>query len=254
MVIINDNRPDGNINIGPSETEVVEMLSLVVDRLSLRPPIRPARRALIVDVRSNSELWFLECAIYSRRHGTAKEIMSVDDLCIDVDGITPSPRCLETQGFWDLQDFDRTLRCDDGTCTATDIAQRVFGEVNADEPLRDLKECCRAANDIQIRLQMKIRAPTNEWRMDHTTPSLIRITEQNITSDLEDMCRDITGNDLLSMPMALDCAMMRQDLRDQSRHYHFEYSKPTRKTSKKGQYEHHALEAACGSKCTEVAD
>ncbi|KAK2036768.1 hypothetical protein LZ31DRAFT_601022 [Colletotrichum somersetense] len=186
MTIVNGNWSDDDIDIGPFETEVDEIVSLVVDRLCLCPSIRSSTQALIVHVHSDSKVWLLECAIYSRSCRYTEEIRSVDDLCIDVAAITPlqsydwfnqkrfndihifnsarllsdrrllfkkAYRCLEPEGFWDVQDFNRTLRCDDGTCTEDDIAQRIFEETNLRRSAKRIKTLETKIRRIEAKIQ-----------------------------------------------------------------------------------------------------
>ncbi|KAK1996452.1 hypothetical protein LX36DRAFT_671696 [Colletotrichum falcatum] len=223
-----------NVDIEPSQHDIHDLIVSTVDHLSLYPSVRSAGQALIVDVRSDSTVWLLECAICWGISGYRGEPSSEDDLWIGLDTINKlqsyewfnqkcfnciyifnSARlmrdrellfqqaygCLETGGFWHLQDFDRRLRCD-GINTRDDtedevarraaqqMAQNFFEEVNADHPVNDPYECCKTMNSMKVLYEMKLEAPTNEWRTDRQAEHLIRIVDGYIIRDLEDLYRD----------------------------------------------------------------
>ncbi|GKT61129.1 hypothetical protein ColTof4_01233 [Colletotrichum tofieldiae] len=81
-----------------------ELRSALLDRLRLCSSIKAADRAFIIDVRSGSELFAIECAISSRRGN--EEIRSVADVDIRIDTITPMQSSPPTYQWFQRKQFN----------------------------------------------------------------------------------------------------------------------------------------------------
>ncbi|GKT61235.1 hypothetical protein ColTof4_01322 [Colletotrichum tofieldiae] len=105
-----------------------------------------------------------------------------------------------------MQDFDRTILCDDNTFSKKDTVRHLFNNnmdaANFDDPLYDV---FRYGNKKGIALQnLKLvvhKAPTNPWLVGHETDCLVQIAERGVVEDLERWCKDAMCRDGL-MPIA----------------------------------------------------